>query len=183
MSDLALLSRTVGASERTLRRAAGLGLVKADRVSERRLRVPDAERRYLKRSWPLLVALRGALRTEPNVELAVLFGSAARGTDAPGSDVDVLVGLRDPDRFRMLEMQDRLARALGRRVDVVRLADAQRDAWLLAEVLGEGRVLVDRGGRWPALAAQADRVRRRGERDLDTRARAALDRARRATAG
>jgi predicted nucleotidyltransferase len=166
MSDLSRLASTLNTSERTLRRAAGVGLLKADRVSERRLRVPDAERRYLESRWSLLAGLRAALRTEPNVELAVLFGSAARGTDGEGSDLDILVGVRDPDRFRVLELQDRLAQALGRKVDVVRLADAERSPWLMAEILTEGRVLVDRVGRWPAMAARAGRVRKRWRRAI-----------------
>jgi predicted nucleotidyltransferase len=178
MSDLSRLASTLDTSERTLRRAAGIGLLKADRVSERCLRVPDAELRYLKSHWSLLAALRAALRTEPNVELGVLFGSVARGTDGERSDVDILVGVRDPDRFRVLELQDRLAQALGRRIDVVSLADAERSPWLLAEILDEGRVLVDRAGSWPAMAARAEHVRARGERELDDRARVVLDRIR-----
>jgi predicted nucleotidyltransferase len=178
MSDLARLARTLDSSERTLRRAAALGLVKGERLSERRLRIPSAERRYLAGHWPLLAGLRAALRTEPNVELAVLFGSAARGDDGGDSDLDVLVALRDPDRFRMFDLQDRLAGALGRRVDLIRLEDAEREPWLLAEILGEGRVLVDRAGRWPAMADRATDVRRRAERELDDRVRTVLRRVR-----
>ena len=77
-----------------------------------------SEREYVRRSWKLLSALKGALRTEQNVRLALLFGSVARGTAVPGSDVDVLVALRDPDLDRVVELSAKLSAATGRRVDV-----------------------------------------------------------------
>lgn len=179
MSELTLLSRNLGVSERTLRRAANAGLLKADRVSERRLDVSDAERRYLKRRWPLLAGLRQALRTEPNVRMAILFGSVARGDETADSDLDVLVDLRDPDRFRMLELEERLTRTLGRSVQLLRLSDARREGTILGDVLADGRVIVDRDNRWPTFSKQSDRIRRIGEQELDARAREALARARR----
>ncbi len=182
MSELARLSAAVGASERTLRRAARSGLFQAEWLSERRLRIPYAEHRYLTARWPLLAALRRALRTEPNIRLAVLFGSAARGEDGPDSDVDVLVELRDPGRFRMMELEDRLAGALSRPVDLVRLGDARRDQLLLSEILADGRVLVDRDELWPELTSQRDSIRLRSERDLALLAGEALRRALRPTA-
>ena len=45
--------------------------------------------------WSLLSALRRALRTEPNVRLAVVYGSFARGDDVSDSDLDLLVSLRE----------------------------------------------------------------------------------------
>ena len=182
MSDLTQLARTLGTTDRTLRRAASSGLLHVTRQSERRLRVPAAERRYLEQHWSLLAGLRRALRTEPNVAMAVLFGSVARGGEAPGSDVDVLVDLRDPDRFRMLALELRLSNALGRDVHLVRLADAQRDPLLLAEVLGDGRVLSDRHHRWRRLDRESARVRRLADHELATRAQAAIDGARSAAA-
>jgi predicted nucleotidyltransferase len=179
MSDLALLSHNLGVSERTLRRAANAGLLKAKRVSERRVEVSDAERRYLKRSWSTLAGLRQALRTEPNVRMGILFGSVARGDATADSDVDVLVDLRDPDRFRMLELEERVTRALGRRVQLLRLSDARREGTILGDVLADGRVIVDRDNCWGTLSEQSDLIRRIGEDELDARARKALARARR----
>lgn len=178
MAQLTQLARRLGTSQRTLRRAADLGLLRATRVSERRVDVPDAEQRYLRARWPLLSGLRGALRTEPNVRLAVLFGSTARGDDHATSDVDILVDLRDPSRSGMFDLQARLGDAVTRDIDLVRLHDAQQQSWLLAEILQDGRVLIDRDGAWPALSADADRVALAGERDLDDLATAALRRVR-----
>lgn len=179
MSDLTRLSAALDTSERTLRRAANTGLAHADRVSERRVYVPDAERRYLTRHWSLLSGLRSALRTEPNIRLAVLFGSTARGDGAPDSDIDVLVDLRSPGRFQMMAIEDRLAAALGRHVQLVRLSDAQRDGVFLSEVIGDGRVLADREGRWRGLSAARHALQIEAEEDFAARAHTALARARR----
>jgi uncharacterized protein len=51
-----------------------------------------------------------------------LFGSAARGEMAPGSDIDLLVEFLPGHRmglFEFLELQARLTAVLGRRVDLV----------------------------------------------------------------
>lgn len=178
MSELTLLSRRLGASERTLRRAANLGLVRAERMSERRLRLAHGERRYLERQWPLLSGLRQALRTEPNVRLAVLFGSVARGDDEHDSDVDVLVDLRVGDWLRMAELEERISEAVARDIRLLRLADAQSEATLLGEVLADGRVLLDREDQWSGLVQQAGEIRRRGELELRARAVKAVARAR-----
>ena len=76
------------------RRAVVQDLLRAERPSPRTLEIPVKEREFLRRSWQLLSLLRKALRTEPTVALAVLFGSAARGEMHSESDVDVLVALR-----------------------------------------------------------------------------------------
>jgi predicted nucleotidyltransferase len=67
-----------------------------------------SERQYARRGWPLLSVLRTALRTEHNVHFALLFGSAARGTDTPESDIDVLVGLHDPSLERAIKLSAKL---------------------------------------------------------------------------
>src|SRR5437016_6056321 len=99
MTDLDTLATEVGASGRTLRRAAARGALRCRRASERRLVVPPREHDYVRRYWPLLGQLLAQLRTQPNVRLAVVFGSVARGEDAADSDLDVLVRLRR-DGFR-----------------------------------------------------------------------------------
>jgi len=132
------------------------------------------ERLYIRRSWWLLSALRAALRTEQNVRLAVLFGSAATGADTPTSDVDLLVDLRDPDFERVVDLSSKLTPIIGRPVDVVRLLDAEADPSLLADLVDEGRVLVDRENRWAHLQEGEPAMRHRGRRQDARRARDAL---------
>lgn len=183
MTEFALLAAQVGVNERTLRRALNQGTVRADRPTARSLDLSLAERRYIRRSWPMLSALRSGLRTEPNVRFALLFGSVARGTDAPASDVDLLVRLRDPALDHLVGLSARLSAAVGRRVDVMRLEDAEADRSLLADVIAEGRVLVDRDELWPQLLNRQPDLRRRARRDDAVRTRAALDGVERLVAG
>lgn len=159
-----------------MRRAVAEGLVRASRRGPRRTHVEVRERAYLARTWPLLSRLRIALRTEPNVRLAVLYGSVARGDDGRDSDVDILVARGDDDRARLDELQERLALRVERDVQLLALSDAERDPPLLAEILRDGRVLVDRDRRWPALVRREPALRRRAESELRTRAARALER-------
>jgi predicted nucleotidyltransferase len=174
MTELGLLAQQVGVHERTLRRAVNQGSLRARRPSPRTLELPFSERQYVRRSWHLMSALRGALRTEKNVRFALLFGSAARGTDTATSDVDVLVDLRDPRLEQVVDLGERLTAASGRPVEVIRLGDAHEDPAFLAEVATEGRVLVDRGELWPRLRSRERILRRRGRDDQARRAEAAL---------
>jgi predicted nucleotidyltransferase len=179
MTDLSLLARDVGVHERTLRRAVAEGSLRAARPSPRTLDISLAEREYVRHSWKLLSALRAALRTEHNVRFALLFGSAARGTAAPGSDVDVLVALRDSGLERVVELSTKLSETTGWRVDVVRLEDAESEPSFLADVIADGRVLVDREGRWSRLRGQEASLRRAGRHSQakrTDRALAGLDR-------
>ncbi len=174
MTDLDLLARQVGVSGRTLRRAVSQGTLRAARPTPRTLDLPLTERGYVRRSWSLLSALRSALRTEQNVRFALLFGSAATGEDTPASDVDVLVDLRDPSLDRVLDLTAKLTQIVGRRVDVMRLADAEVEPAMLADIVADGRVIVDRGRMWPRLRRRpASLIRRGGGREAG-RARAAL---------
>jgi predicted nucleotidyltransferase len=155
------LARQLDVPERTLRRAAGQGLIRGERVSERRFKTTLREEAYLRRHWWLLSALRRALRTEPNVRLAVLFGSLARGEASERSDVDLLVSLGDESAGAVAGLSGRLEQRLGREVQLVRLREAERSPGLMLDVLAEGRVLVDRDGLWPGLLAGERRWRRR----------------------
>ncbi len=96
--------------------------------------------------WHLLSGLVAALRTEANVRLAVLFGSVARGEGSAISDVDLLVVLRRDDHRAQASHQHRLEHAVDRRVQLVSLEQASDAPMLLADVLRDGRVLVDRDG-------------------------------------
>jgi predicted nucleotidyltransferase len=160
--------------ERTLRRAVAEGSLRAVRPSPRKLDIPLSEREYVRRSWKLLSALRAALRTEHNVRFALLFGSVARGTAAPGSDVDVLVALRDGRLERVVELSAKLTVATGRSVDVVRLQDAESEPSFLADVIADGRVLVDRDRLGPRLRSREPSLRRAGRRTRAERTDAAL---------
>lgn len=174
MTELAFLADELGVHERTLRRAVAQGSLRAVRPTPRTLQIPLSERQYIRRSWTLLSALRTALRTEHNVRFALLFGSVARGTEAPGSDVDVLVALRDPSLERIVELGAKLSEAAGRHVDVVRLEDAEAEPSFLADVVADGRVLVDREGLWSRLRRREVSLRREGRTTDARRARAAL---------
>jgi predicted nucleotidyltransferase len=86
----------------------------------------------------VIAAVARALRSrELGVEVAVVFGSVARGTAAEASDVDVaVVGEVD-----VLEVAAELSAALGRDVDVVRVETAPFS--LLAAILRDGRIVFE----------------------------------------
>jgi predicted nucleotidyltransferase len=173
------LARDIGVHERTLRRAVAEGTIRAHRQSPYKLELPVAERHYVRTHWAAIGALRTALRTEPSVQCAVLFGSAARGDDAVDSDLDVLVWMSETTHAARYALARRLTAHVGRReVQVVDVRDARTQPSLLESILREGRVLVDRGGCWPALAASTTGLRRRATRErriLAERAAAARD--------
>jgi predicted nucleotidyltransferase len=161
MVALSQAARALGADERTFRRAAALGTVRCHRESPRRRQLDDREVAYLVEHWELLAELRRALRTEPNVRLAVLFGSAARGDDRSSSDADMLVSLREDRPDAAVRLAVRLERALGRPVDVARLNRIEDDApLLLLQAIDEGRVIIDRDGEWPELQAARSAIAR-----------------------
>jgi len=98
-------------------------------------------------------ALVDALQSWSGARLAVLFGSAARGKPAPGSDLDVGV-LLDPGGKSAAALEVALARATGRRVDVVRLEAAP--PLLRFEIARDGRVLLERAPyAWADFRARA----------------------------
>jgi len=174
MTELELLADELRVSERTLRRAVNMTTLRARRPSPRRLQISATEKRYARRAWPLLASLRTALRTEGNVRLAALFGSAARGDDQPHSDVDLLVELRDSSLDRVADLSAKLEGVVGRRVDVVPIQTAEAVPGLLADAVAEGRVLVDRDERWGALRRRGTALLRRAQRDDRHRRAAAL---------
>jgi predicted nucleotidyltransferase len=146
------LARELDVDARTLRRAAADGTIRCERMSERRQRVDEEERNYLAEHWHLLSALRRALRTEPNVRLAVLYGSVARGDDTSDSDLDLLVSLAQDRPDAAVKLAVRIERATGRAVDIARLNRVRsRAPLLLLRALDEGRVLFDRDSEWAEL--------------------------------
>jgi predicted nucleotidyltransferase len=151
MESLRRTATELSIPERTLRRAASEGLVHGKRISPRRFRITFREEAYLRSHWELLRALRAALRTEPNVRLAVLFGSTAIGRDNARSDVDVMVVLEDPGMGRLAELAGRLSRRMDRQIQLVRLSEAQASPVLMVDVIDHGRVLVDRDALWSGI--------------------------------
>jgi predicted nucleotidyltransferase len=138
------------------------------------VRLSPGEDALLRRNRELLAALRRALRTEPNVTFAMLFGSVARGDDRPDSDVDVMVVLRTQSLEKMVELQDRLEVATGKVIHLLAKEDASRNEVLMSLAVEEGRPLVDRIGLWPELQGEREELRRRGDRSLRRDRRRAL---------
>jgi predicted nucleotidyltransferase len=161
--SLRALASELETTDRTLRRALRQGTLRGTRRSARKLDLPLAERVYLRRAWPLLSELRKALRTEPTVALAVLFGSRARGDERSDSDVDLVVALREPSALG--ELTSRLSERLGLRSHIVSLDEAERAPLLLAAIVLDGRVLVDRQSVWPGLISRKTRILRGAARE------------------
>jgi predicted nucleotidyltransferase len=179
MPTLQELAFELGVAERTLRRAVSDGLVRSETAGRRPRSITADECRYAIDHWPLLGALRRALRTEPNVRLAALYGSVARGEDTDASDVDLLVSLAEDRPDAAVKLAVRLEHALGRKVDVARLNRVERGApLLLLQALQEGRVVMDRDTQWPQLVVRRNHISRRAARAHDARlarARASVD--------
>ncbi len=86
---------------------------------------------------PALSILR---RETPGLVAVYLFGSAATGALRADSDIDLaFLADRRIDRSKVLETQESVAKALGRDVDLVDLADAS--TILQIEAIGEGLLL------------------------------------------
>src|SRR5215217_7290197 len=99
--------------------------------------------------------LRQSAASLPEVRLAVLFGSTARGTAGPRSDVDLGV-LLDPDTpDARLRVEVELGRAVGdRSVDLIFLKEAP--PLLRFEIAKEGVVLhQDQDGLWTDFKTRA----------------------------
>ena len=85
--------------------------------------------------------LASALAADPDVQLAVLFGSAARGAPQRRSDLDIgVMGLRSTARLAALAVT--LARTAGREVDLIPLETAP--PLLRFEIARDGAVLLER---------------------------------------
>jgi predicted nucleotidyltransferase len=174
MLELAELAYELGADARTLRRATADGTIHVERISARRQRVSERERRYLTEHWQLLSALRASLRTEPNVRLAVLYGSVARGDDTADSDLDLLVSLAEDRPDAAVALAVRLERTMHRDVDIARLNRVDGDGPpLLLRAIDEGRVVVDRDREWAGLQARRSGIARRASRAHEARRRRA----------
>lgn len=87
-----------------------------------------------------------AVEGQPEISAVYVFGSVARGTEGPGSDVDVAVLFRStPSATLMgprLTLEGDLERRIGRAVDLITLNTASAD--LVHRVLRDGRLVLDR---------------------------------------
>lgn len=175
-SPLPTIAAQLGADERTLRRAAQRGALRARRSGPRSLELAPGELAYLRSHWNLLSTLTRAFRTEPNVRMAVLYGSRARGDEHRGSDIDLLVDFRDDRAASTSALALRLGEAAGAPVDVARLSRVRGEAPLLfLQALDEGRVLVDREGRWHELLQTRETVARAARRQMSRERRQAAN--------
>jgi predicted nucleotidyltransferase len=169
MIELRRLARELGANEDTLRRAARVGTIRAEQLRARSWYVTEAEREYALRHWDLLATLKRSLRTQRNVRIAVVYGAIARGDDHPGSQLDLLAGFLKDGPDAAATLADRMERALGRPVGVARLNRTERlFPLLMIQVLGEGRVVIDRAHQWARVVDRraSIAVRARGERKV-----------------
>jgi len=95
---------------------------------------------------PLRERVRAFFDAEPSAVAVYLFGSTARGTAGPTSDVDVAVLFEAPPAATLmgpgLSLAGRLEQLLGTRVDLIVLNTASAD--LVHRVLRDGDLLVDR---------------------------------------
>jgi len=90
----------------------------------------------------------------PEVRLAVLFGSLARGRSAARSDVDIGLLLGEPGTKLGQEIELMLARAVRRELDLVYLDDIP--PLLRFQIAREGIVLLERTPHlWSNFRAQA----------------------------
>jgi predicted nucleotidyltransferase len=106
-----------------------------------------------------LAQLRELLAKEPDVEVAVLFGSAAAGRLTDESDVDIYLRLArgarwTPDRVR--DLRWRLGDAVGRDVELV-VEDRHATSVILRREVARRGVLIReaRAGAWTGLRADA----------------------------
>jgi predicted nucleotidyltransferase len=96
--------------------------------------------------------LHDALDAESEVQLAVLFGSTARGTGGPTSDLDV--GVLGVSGDRLGQVEANLSRALGRQVDLVALETAP--PLLRFEIARDGAMVIERAAHaWSDFRARA----------------------------
>ena len=84
---------------------------------------------------------RAVLAAFPHIELALLFGSVARGDERAQSDVDIAVGARRAlSAAQKIALIEALAESTGRPIDLVDLRTVGEP--LLGQILRHGRRLL-----------------------------------------
>ncbi len=85
----------------------------------------------------LIALIQGVLSRHPAIQLAILFGSGARGVERFESDVDLAVDAGRPlDLAERMALMGDLADATGRPVDLIDLTSAGEP--LLGQILKHG---------------------------------------------
>jgi predicted nucleotidyltransferase len=80
------------------------------------------------------------LAEDPDLRLAIVFGSIADGSHRPDSDIDVAVYARNKmDPRKRQQLSDDIAAATGRTVDLIDLHSV--DGALLRQILHSGRIV------------------------------------------
>ncbi len=162
------MANELGVSDRTLRRAVALGLVRGVYMTQRGLYLGPDEIEYLRRQWTTLDRLRRALRNEPLVEFAVLYGAAARRRPSPvpgKGTLRLLLATRPRPPDALLRLHAKLTWAVDQAVALTALDGVADQPTLLLDAIRDGRVLVDRRGTaWSKLKRQRWRLQRE-ERD------------------
>lgn len=98
--------------------------------------------------------LRHAFDGVPAVRLAILFGSAARGQERAGSDLDIGVLLDEDGGGSLWEVEKALAEAIRTSIDLV---DLRRAPPLLRfQIARDGRLILERlEGEWKRFKVRA----------------------------
>lgn len=97
--------------------------------------------------------VRQTLQGHPEVQLAIVFGSVARGQARPDSDIDVAVQAKAPlDVAQKLALIGDLAAATGRAVDLVDLRTAGEP--VLGQILSHGQRVVGSPSDFAALLSR-----------------------------
>ncbi len=137
---------------RELRRLEAAGILTSETIGRaRRYRVDDASpiaaevHSLVAKTIGIEARLRAALTTVPGLEEAYLYGSYARGTERPTSDLDVLV-IGSVDRARLSERLVELEQDLGREINVTAYERAELETLeragdpFLADVFASPRI-------------------------------------------
>jgi hypothetical protein len=89
----------------------------------------------------------------------VLVGSRARGDHQQGSDVDLLIDLDPRTEDEVVALHDRLTTRFRIEIEPITLPIAARAARAWAKFVDEGRVIIDRKGRWDGIKANPEAAR------------------------
>ena len=112
------------------------------------VKVFSLDRPRIRRALEQLI--RERYQPDPNVAAVYLFGSFARGNAVPGSDIDLLVVLRDDPRPPRERIVDYLPERFPVGVDIVPWTEAElnerlaRGDRMAHTILTEGEALLDR---------------------------------------
>jgi predicted nucleotidyltransferase len=161
VSALPKIATQLGTNKWALYRAVNRGAIRCFRPSPRSLEFPPGEIDYLREHWEILSTLIQAFSTEPNVKLAVLYGSLARGDENSDSDADVLIDFYKEDVTSISSIAMRLGNVLGRSVDIAQLSHIKTGfPLLLLQAIDDGRVMIDKDNMWKGLQTSRSTILR-----------------------